>query len=323
MDSAQQLSPRRFEASAEPPALFRSPVSDTPESATRKLISTRSRFPKNDTEETSSVEISRLTSICESGIAFRDIIARKISLWEIYEKVINLDLNGPVTVAQGKARHAGLVAVRAFPFAAAKKALYMHGRVRHPNIVEALDAFTTETSLYIVLEHMPISLYQIVESAKYPTEPELAAILGQVLDGLVYLESEGLEHRSLSCPNIMISAKGDVKIANQQCCDKPLGIEEPRDVRALGIITMELMQKYTQDNGAVGVENLDRWPSDSDAVTFLSETTSAASARELRKHALLRHGSQKEVLMGLVFVAEVTARRWNLGLSLPPWRYSR
>ncbi|KFZ25321.1 hypothetical protein V502_00200 [Pseudogymnoascus sp. VKM F-4520 (FW-2644)] len=61
----------------------------------------------------------------------------------------------------------------------------------------------------------------------------------------------------------------------------------------------------------------------SDAVTFLSETTSAASARELRKHALLRHGSQKEVLMGLVFVAEVTARRWNLGLSLPPWRYSR
>lgn len=54
-------------------------------------------------------------------------------------------------------------------------------------------------------------------------------------------------------------------------------------MRALGIITMELMQKYTQDNGTVGVENLDRWPSDSDAVTFLSETTSAASARELSK----------------------------------------
>ena len=46
---------------------------------------------------------------------------------------------------------------------------------------------------------------------------------------------------------------------------------------------MELMQKYTQDNGAVGVENLDRWPSDSDAVTFLSETTSAASICELRE----------------------------------------
>lgn len=54
-------------------------------------------------------------------------------------------------------------------------------------------------------------------------------------------------------------------------------------MRALVIITMELMQKYTQDNGAVSVDSLDRRPSDSDAATFLSETTSAASARELRK----------------------------------------
>jgi hypothetical protein len=46
---------------------------------------------------------------------------------------------------------------------------------------------------------------------------------------------------------------------------------------------MELVQKYTQDNGAVGVDNLDRWPSGSDAVTFLLETKSAGSARELRK----------------------------------------
>ncbi|KFZ06228.1 hypothetical protein V502_09914, partial [Pseudogymnoascus sp. VKM F-4520 (FW-2644)] len=111
---------------------------------------------------------------------------------------------------------------------------------------------------------MPISLDQIVEGAKYPTERQLAAILRQILDGLVYLESEGLEHGSLSCPNILKN-------------------REPRDVRALVIITMELMQKYTQDNGAVGVDSLDRWPSDSDAAIFLSETTSAASARELRK----------------------------------------
>lgn len=51
-------------------------------------------------------------------------------------------------------------------------------------------------------------------------------------------------------------------------------------MRALGVIVMELIQKYTLDNRAVDVENLDRWPSASDAVAFLSETTSAASARE-------------------------------------------
>ncbi|KFY83274.1 hypothetical protein V498_08189 [Pseudogymnoascus sp. VKM F-4517 (FW-2822)] len=153
------------------------------------------------------------------------------------------------------------------------------------------------------------ALYIWSESAKYPKELELAAILRQVLDGLIYLEIEGLEHGSINCQNILLSTKGDVKIANQQCCEKTERNREPRDVRALGIITMELMQKYTQDNGAVGVENLDRWHSDSDAVAFLSETTSAASARELRKHALLRHGNQKDVLLGLVSLAEIFIAR--------------
>jgi hypothetical protein len=46
---------------------------------------------------------------------------------------------------------------------------------------------------------------------------------------------------------------------------------------------MELMQKYVKDDGAIGVENLDRWPSDSNAVDFLSRTISASSVDELLK----------------------------------------
>lgn len=53
-------------------------------------------------------------------------------------------------------------------------------------------------------------------------------------------------------------------------------------MRALSSIMMELMQKYVKDDGAVGVDNLRRWPSNGDAVAFLSATTSAASALELQ-----------------------------------------
>ena len=56
-----------------------------------------------------------------------------------------------------------------------------------------------------------------------------------------------------------------------------------RDVEALGRIMMELMQKYTKEDGRVGIEDLERWPSDCDAVEFLSLTTSAASVNELRE----------------------------------------
>jgi hypothetical protein len=70
----------------------------------------------------------------------------------------------------------------------------------------------------------------------------------------------------------------------QECChDRPLTDTEPRDLRALSSITMELMQKYVKDGGAVGVDDLRRWPSDSKAVGFLSETTSATSVERLMK----------------------------------------
>ena len=46
---------------------------------------------------------------------------------------------------------------------------------------------------------------------------------------------------------------------------------------------MELMQGYTKEDGAVGIENLKRWPSDSRAVGFLSTTQHASEIRQLLK----------------------------------------
>ena len=58
---------------------------------------------------------------------------------------------------------------------------------------------------------------------------------------------------------------------------------EPSDVRAVGYITMELMQQYANDDGAIGVENLHRWPPNSEPVNFLSMTTFAASIKKLQQ----------------------------------------
>jgi hypothetical protein len=70
--------------------------------------------------------------------------------------------------------------------------------------------------------------------------------------------------------------------ANQQCCESVRGGGEPRDMRALSLIMIKLIQKYIKDDGAIGVDNLARWPFDYDAVTFLLYTTSAMSIRELQ-----------------------------------------
>jgi hypothetical protein len=46
---------------------------------------------------------------------------------------------------------------------------------------------------------------------------------------------------------------------------------------------MELMQKYEKDDGLVGVNDLNRWPVDSDAVGFLSAVSSGTSIKALKQ----------------------------------------
>ncbi len=53
-------------------------------------------------------------------------------------------------------------------------------QIQHQNLVGFLDAFYSEGSVYVVLDYVPISLTQMVSSPAYPTELQLAAILGQV-----------------------------------------------------------------------------------------------------------------------------------------------
>jgi hypothetical protein len=43
------------------------------------------------------------------------------------------------------------------------------------------------------------------------------------------------------------------------------------------------MQKYAKDSSVIKVKDLDRWPSDSNVVAFLSLTTSAPLLDELLK----------------------------------------
>lgn len=102
------------------------------------------------------------------------------SPWEKYEKIYNIELGGPVEVAVRMSSPVELVHVRAFPTQAAAKTLHVYRQLQHRNIVTALEAFTTDNGLYIVLEHMPLSLEQIVGSPAYPDERQLAAILGPV-----------------------------------------------------------------------------------------------------------------------------------------------
>jgi hypothetical protein len=72
-----------------------------------------------------------------------------------------------------------------------------------------------------------------------------------------------------------------IKAAQELCVWRPAQDSSYRDIRALSSITMELMQGYVKENGAIGVDNPNRWSDN--ALDFLSQTTSATSAAALAK----------------------------------------
>ena len=69
---------------------------------------------------------------------------------------------------------------------------------------------------------------------------------------------------------------------------------------------MELIQKYSKEDRAIGIDNLHRRPSNSDALGFLSATTSAASTAELLTGGLF--GDVRRMPAHNVFSNEATSR---------------
>jgi hypothetical protein len=72
------------------------------------------------------------------------------------------------------------VNIRSFHEDQAEQTLFQFRQIRHRSFVAALEAFTTEQLLYIVLEEMNITLSHVIRCSKYPDKQELGAILGQV-----------------------------------------------------------------------------------------------------------------------------------------------
>jgi RsiW-degrading membrane proteinase PrsW (M82 family) len=60
-------------------------------------------------------------------------------------------------------------------------------------------------------------------------------------------------------------------------------------MKSVANIMMQLLQNYVKDDGKVGVDDLNRWPSDSIPVEFLSATITVGTVEELMKACASPH----------------------------------
>lgn len=143
----------------------------------------RGSYPENDAidPETGILRL-RLVEAVQSGFRAREyIMTKEGSPWRTYERIyqLRLGVGDRVTVAERKSPPFNIVTVRSFSGPRIEDKLRMLQQIQHANFVSAFDAFKFEQSLYVVFEHLPISLEHIAGNP-YINELRLASILGQV-----------------------------------------------------------------------------------------------------------------------------------------------
>lgn len=90
--------------------------------------------------------------------------------------------------------------------------------VHHPNVVRILTSFVEEQDLWILMPWLEAGSCAHIMKTICPTgmkdEAIIATILKEVLHGLLYFHKDGRLHRDLKAGNVLISAQGEVQLAD-------------------------------------------------------------------------------------------------------------
>ncbi|CAK7238767.1 MAG: cAMP-dependent protein kinase catalytic subunit [Sporothrix thermara] len=95
--------------------------------------------------------------------------------------------------------------------------LVLHGRLgKHPNIVNLVDSFETDSHVYLVLEYCPRGdLYEAIRNGQGPLETEhVRRFMLELVDAVEYIHSKGVYHRDIKPENIFLSQSGIMKLGD-------------------------------------------------------------------------------------------------------------
>ncbi|CAO3589715.1 unnamed protein product [Absidia cylindrospora] len=103
---------------------------------------------------------------------------------------------------------------------------------RHPNIIELITHYTVDEDVWVVTEYMDVSLADIIAGeTSLLTEPHMARITREIVRGLAHLHRLNRIHRDIRSDNILINARGDIKLADfSQCAQMAMDQDKRQSV---------------------------------------------------------------------------------------------
>ncbi|KAJ3269859.1 p21 protein (Cdc42 Rac)-activated kinase [Terramyces sp. JEL0728] len=89
---------------------------------------------------------------------------------------------------------------------------------RHKNIINFIDCYFYKEDLWVVMEYMEGGTLTDTLVTNYMTEPQIAVVCREVLEGLLHLHSSHVIHRDIKSDNILLGVDGQVKLIDFGFC---------------------------------------------------------------------------------------------------------
>jgi len=89
---------------------------------------------------------------------------------------------------------------------------------KHPNVVDHRGTYLKDEKLWVVMEYMDGGALTEVISICQISEPQIACICKEILKALVAIHEGDRIHRDIKSDNVLITMKGDIKLADFGYC---------------------------------------------------------------------------------------------------------
>ncbi|CAI9108212.1 OLC1v1007766C1 [Oldenlandia corymbosa var. corymbosa] len=87
--------------------------------------------------------------------------------------------------------------------------------LKHPNVVRLHEVLASKSKIYMVLEYVDGGeLFERIASKGKLSEAQGRRIFQQLIDGVSYCHNKGVFHRDLKLENVLVDARGNVKITD-------------------------------------------------------------------------------------------------------------
>ncbi|KAI7753498.1 hypothetical protein M8C21_033236 [Ambrosia artemisiifolia] len=87
--------------------------------------------------------------------------------------------------------------------------------LKHPNVVRLHEVLASKTKIYMILEYVNGGeLFDTIASKGKLSESDGRKLFQQLIDGVSYCHDKGVYHRDLKLENVLVDAKGSIKISD-------------------------------------------------------------------------------------------------------------